>query len=109
MRLEKYDSELLKQQVKDIAGKYLALSAYAIFFFGSRVSGAGDARSDIDIGIEGAEQVPLTAMRSIREDIELLPILYKVDVVDFSQTSETFRDVSKQHIEYINKPAVSNV
>ncbi|MBI4600136.1 nucleotidyltransferase domain-containing protein [Candidatus Uhrbacteria bacterium] len=109
MRLEQYDSEKLTQELRAIAGKYLDLSAYKIFFFGSRVSGAGDDRSDIDVGVEGKEPVSLTAMRSIKEDIESLPLLYKIDVVDFSLTSDSFREVAKQHIEYISEPVHGRV
>ena len=105
MRLEKYDSKLLKEQIKEIVEKHLDLSVYAVFFFGSRVAGTGDDRSDIDIGIEGAIPIPLTELRNIKEEIDLLPILYKIDVVDLSQTSDSFRDVSKQYVDYIHKPS----
>lgn len=109
MRLEHYDSEQLKAELKEIAGKYLDFSRYALFFFGSRVGGGGDDRSDIDVGIEGAEPVPLSALRMIKEGIESLPLLYKIDVVDLSQTSDSFREVAKQHIEYINEPTKQHV
>lgn len=105
MRLEHYDSEKLKLELKEITEKNLDISRYAVFFFGSRVSARGDDRSDIDVGIEGTELVPLDAMRRIKEDIEKLPLLYKIDVVDMLQTSNSFREVAKQHIEYIHQPA----
>ena len=104
MRLEYYDSDKLKQEIKEIAGRYINLSRYALFFFGSRVTGTGDNRSDIDVGIEGNDAVPLPAMRSIKEAIDTLPLLYKIDVVDFTYTSDSFREIAKQHIEYINEP-----
>lgn len=105
MRLEHYDSEKLKRELKKIAERNLDISRYAIFFFGSRVSARGDDRSDIDVGIEGTELVSLDAMRRIKEDIDKLPLLYKIDVVDLSQTSDSFREVAKQYIEYIHQPA----
>lgn len=104
MRLECYDSEKLKTELKQIAGRHLDLSRYALFFFGSRVAGFGDDRSDVDVGIEGQDPIPLGALRTIKEDIELLPLLYKIDVVDMSQTSDSFREIAKQHIEYIHEP-----
>lgn len=109
MRLEHYDSEKLKAELKEIAGRHLDLSRYSLFFFGSRVGGGGDDRSDIDIGIEGAGPVLLSTLRMIKEDIESLPLLYKIDVVDLSQTSDSFREVAKQHIEYINEPTPQHV
>ena len=104
MRLEHYDSEKLKKELLDIASKHLDLSRYTIFFFGSRVANKSDDRSDIDVGIQGAELVPTESLRKIKEDIEALPLLYKIDVVDFKHTSDSFREIAKQHIEYINEP-----
>lgn len=101
MRLEHYPAEKLKKEVLEIISRYLNLKQYRVFFFGSRVSGKGDDRSDIDIGIEGREPVPDKALVEIEEEIENLPTLYKIDIVDFRQTSEKFRKVAKQHIEII--------
>jgi len=41
-------------------------------------------------------------MLDIQEEIENLPTLYKIDVVDFYDVSEKFREVAKQHIEMFN-------
>jgi predicted nucleotidyltransferase len=109
MRLEQYDSEKLKQELREIVEKHLDLSRYTVFFFGSRVAGTGDDRSDIDVGIEGDGPVPLDALRRIKEDVELLRLLYKIDIVDMSQTSDSFREVAKQHIEYIHEPTMQRV
>ncbi len=51
MRLEYYSEEKLKQQIKEIFGKYLDLTKYKVFFFGSRVTNKNSLFSDIDIGI----------------------------------------------------------
>jgi len=39
MRLEHYSVHSLKAQILEVIGKYLDLSLYRVFFFGSRVSG----------------------------------------------------------------------
>ncbi len=101
MRLEFYSSEKLKQEVGSIVGKYLDLNQNKIFFFGSRVTGKGDERSDIDIGIEGTKKISWQVMAKIKEDIENLPILYKIDVVDFKKVSPDFYDLAKQKIEIL--------
>jgi len=101
MRLEQYDSEMLKRQIRGIAKNYLDPERHRMFFFGSRIADKGDEKSDIDVGIEGRDPVPLDVMRKIREDVDALPLLYKFDVVDFSQTSGSFREVAKQNIELI--------
>jgi len=66
------------------------------------VSGKGNERSDIDIGIQGAKPISVSASSEIEEEIENLPILYKIDVVDFSKVSEKFKQVALEKIEYIN-------
>lgn len=102
MRLEHYSEEKLKKEILGVVGKYLDLKKYKVFFFGSRVSGKGDERSDIDVGIEGQQPVPDVAIFNIREEIEELPILYKIDIIDFSQADEKFKKIALQYIEKIN-------
>ena len=94
--------EKLKKDVLEIAGRHLDLKNYRLFFFGSRVSGRGSDRSDIDIGIEGPQPVPLDILGQIKEEIDHLSILYKIDVVDFAAASEKFKGVAKQNLEAIN-------
>lgn len=101
MRLEFYSSEKFKKEIVDIIGKYLDFSRHRVFFFGSRVSGKGNERSDIDIGIEGTKEIPWQVMAKIKEDVENLPILYKVDIVDFKKVSSDFYDLAKRDIEMI--------
>jgi len=101
MRLEYYPVDKLKKEILEILGKYLDLSKYKVFFFGSRVSGSGDSRSDIDIGIESPE-IPAYVKLEIEEELENLPILYKIDFVDFNNVSDKFKKVAKEHIEYLN-------
>ena len=101
MRIEFYPSEKLKKEILAIIGEYLDLKKYKVFFFGSRVEGKGNERSDIDIGIEGPEGILLGIMAQIQENIDNLPILYKIEVVDFKNVSPDFREVALQYIESI--------
>ena len=102
MRLEHWPQEKLEQELKTIIGKYLDLSKYKLFFFGSRVTGKGDERSDIDVGIEGPKPVPYRIISQIQEDLEEKPILYSIDIVDFTGASEKFRHIGKQSTEYLS-------
>lgn len=102
MRLEHYDQEKLKREILELLGKHLDLGRYKVFFFGSRVAGGGDERSDIDIGIEGSEPAPLGAMSEINEALENFPTLYKIEAVDFYRAGERFGMIAKQHVESIN-------
>ena len=101
MKLQFYSIEKLKKEIIEIIGKYLDLNSCRIFFFGSRVSGKGDERSDIDIGIDGTKEVPYEIMANIKEDIENLSLLYKIEIVDFKKTSDDFQKVALQFIEPI--------
>lgn len=102
MRLENYPVEKLKKEILEIVGKRLDLKKYKIFFFGSRVTGGGSERSDIDIGIEGLKKVPLEAKFDIIDEIENLPILYKIDFIDFKGVDKNFYEVAKEKIEILN-------
>jgi predicted nucleotidyltransferase len=101
MKLEHYPAEKLKEEILKILSKYLDLSQYKVFFFGSRVKGNADERADIDIGIEGPE-IPSHIKLEIEEELENLPILYKIDFVDFNNVDEKFKKVAKEYVEYIN-------
>jgi predicted nucleotidyltransferase len=100
MKLEHYPVEKLKEEILKILSKYLDLNHYKVFFFGSRVTGRCDERSDIDIGLEGPE-IPSHIKIQIEEELENLPILYKIDLVDFRKASEEFKKVAKEKVEYI--------
>ena len=102
MKLEFYPAGKLKKEILEIVGKYLDLSEYKIFFFGSRVKGINFPRADIDIGIEGPKEIPAKIKFKIEEEIERLPTLYKIDIVDFKRVDEKFKEVSLQQIEAIN-------
>ncbi|MBI3442161.1 MAG: nucleotidyltransferase domain-containing protein [Candidatus Sungbacteria bacterium] len=104
MRLEHYPLKKLKKEILDIVSRHLDLSRYRVFFFGSRVTGTGTDRSDVDVGIEGPEPIAFGALLAIREDIERIRTLYKIDIVDFRGASDDFRAVALQHIEIINMP-----
>ncbi len=101
MRLEHAKQEKLKNDIKKIIGKYLDLKKYRVFFFGSRVSGNSHSRSDIDVGIEGPRPLPLGIMEEIKDEIDDLPVLYSIDVVDFKEAAPDFRKVARKDVERI--------
>lgn len=101
MRIEHYPVQKLKKEIAEIIGQCLDLREYKIFFFGSRVSGDSNQYSDIDIGIEGPLEIPYEIMAKIKESVENLPILYKIEIVDFKKVSPDFRKVSSANQEYL--------
>lgn len=101
MKLEFYPLEKLKKDILEIIGRYLDLKDFKVFFFGSRVGSKTNERSDIDIGIEGPNPIPFETMTQIRSEISNLPILYKIDIVDFKKVDRDFYKVAKQNFELI--------
>ena len=69
-----------------------------IFLFGSRVDGTASSRSDYDVGILSDEIIPQIEMIEIKEEIENLPTLFSIDVVDFKNVSENFYNVAMKNI-----------
>ena len=99
MKLEYYSSDKLKEEIRRIVSEYLDMKDYELFFFGSRVTGDSTERSDIDVGIEGPEPVSSAVMFKIQEEVDKIPTLYKIEVVDFKKVSEEFKKVSKAKTE----------
>ncbi|MEW6557533.1 MAG: nucleotidyltransferase domain-containing protein [Elusimicrobiota bacterium] len=101
MRLEHYPVKKLEKEVLQIVSRYLDTNFYKIFFFGSRVRGTNFPRADIDIGIEGPEEIPSAKKITIEDDLNNLPILYKIDFVDFKNVSEEFKQEALKYKEPI--------
>lgn len=102
MRIEHYPVNILKKQILEIVGKHLDLRSYRVFFFGSRVAEYHSRLSDIDIGIEGPEEIPARASVEIRESLDNLPTLYRFDLVDFKKVTPEFKREAFKSIEYVN-------
>jgi len=67
---------------------------YRLFLFGSRASDGHDSKADIDIGIIADKPVEAKTMVSIKEKLEQIPTLLKIDFVDFSSVSHDFRKIA---------------
>lgn len=102
MKLEYLSEDKLKKMVRQAVGKYLSLSQYRLFFFGSRVRGDSFLRSDIDIGIEGRKKLPAKIKLEIEEELENLPTLYKLELVDFKTVSADFKNEALKYYQLIN-------
>ena len=78
-------------RVREIVRGYLPSPDFRVFLFGSRASGRAGERSDWDIGILGPQDVPLHLMARIHSDLEELPTLHRIDLVDLHSVSAAFR------------------
>jgi predicted nucleotidyltransferase len=101
MKIEHYPEEKLKKDILKIIGKYLDLDLYKVFFFGSRVRGDNFERADIDLGIKGPKEISSSVKLKIDQEIEKLPMLYKIDIVDFKKVSDKFKKQALKNIEYV--------
>ena len=99
MKLEHESPAKLKESILKVLAQHLDLSVYTPFFFGSRVTGEARERSDIDLGISGPTPIPAVVWSDLVEAIEEIPILYTIDVVDFSRVSSDFKQVALRAIE----------
>jgi len=91
----------IEQAVARIIRKHLG-PEYRVFLFGSRAGGTARRGSDYDIGIEGPARLDLSTLFVIQNEVEELPTLHKIDIVDFTGTSASFQRVAKMQTKPIN-------
>jgi predicted nucleotidyltransferase len=92
--------------LKEIVLKSVLSKDCKIFLFGSRVSGNEHFASDFDIGILGLkendfEKNKLDILNQVEESI----IPWKVDIVNFEEVSESFRENSMKQISLWRLPS----
>ncbi|OGC22896.1 hypothetical protein A2291_00120 [candidate division WOR-1 bacterium RIFOXYB2_FULL_42_35] len=91
----------LKNKIVAVINKRLRLPHYKLFIFGSHVDGTATERSDIDVGVEAPEKIPVAEKLEIEDELSDLPILQKIDFVDFNDIGDGFRRVALKKIEVI--------
>jgi predicted nucleotidyltransferase len=77
----------VSESVREILGP-----ATRVLWFGSWVRGTAASRSDIDLAIVADRRVPPTVMAQLRERVDDLPTLRKIDLVDALAVSEAMRE-----------------
>lgn len=87
--------------LKEILQKNLADISYRAFIFGSQANLQELRRADIDVGLIGNKEIQPQHLSKINEAIENLPMLYNVDIVDFSNVDEQFKTVAFRNIEWL--------
>ena len=101
MKLQHYNSEKFKEDIKNIMIDINLPADYRVFVFGSRVSENCTKRSDIDLGISGKKKIDTLLKNKIESKLNDLPILYKLDFVDFFDVSKNFKKKALKNVEYI--------
>jgi predicted nucleotidyltransferase len=81
----------LKHTIVRIIRTYLSAPDVKIFLFGSRATGQHTPQSDYDIGIETGSPIPLEVWGQLQAEIDALPVLQKIEVVDLHRVSDAFK------------------
>ena len=103
LRMEKMLQIDLDGKIIETIRRHWHPSRCRIFLFGSRALGTTDPRSDIDIGIESPDKIPLEVLGEIKEELEGLPVLQKFDVVDFSRIDPGFKAIALKTIRLLDE------
>ncbi len=87
--------------INNILKKNLSGLNYRAFIFGSQANLTELKRSDIDIGLIGNEPILPQHLAMINEEIENLPMLYKIDLINFNEVDDHFKTVALKNIEWL--------
>ena len=91
------------EQVKRIVLTHIPKDKFNVFLFGSRVDENHRKGADIDIGVKGEEQLEEKIKLKIKEEIEESIVPFKVDIIDFYDASDNFKNVALKDYVLWNK------
>lgn len=77
--------------VRDILQRHVP--QYAVWAFGSRAKWTAKEYSDLDLAIITDSPLPLATSAALAEEFSESDLPWKVDIVDWAETSETFRKI----------------
>ena len=87
------------EKITEILSTYLDTNQYEIFLFGSRARGGYTTTSDYDIGIKWKQPLGVLQLARLKGKFDDTP--YHVDLVDFTNLSDTFSHIALQHTKKI--------
>lgn len=93
----------IKAQLIETVARHLGNRHYRLWLFGSRAQGRATARSDYDLGIMAEQPLDLVTLARIRADLEELPILQQVDLVDLTTAPAEFVQQALQRGELLDE------
>ena len=92
--------ERLRQQLHELAGKYRQ-KEMRLFVFGSFARGDQRTTSDLDIGIEWERKRSEKLFTKLYNEIQELPTIRKIDLVDFEKAEKNFKDTASKDKIYL--------
>ncbi len=82
--------EALRRAIVETVARHLVGRSYRLYLFGSRAQGRATPRSDYDLAVLGEGAFPLAQIERLRGDLEGLPVLQRVELVDLGRSSADF-------------------
>lgn len=86
------DIQPILKLIVQVIRRYLPDESQRILLFGSWATLEAAPTSDIDIAIAGATAVDPAIMSDIHEEIDKLPTLRKIQIIDVQHVHDRFRD-----------------
>ena len=93
------------EKVLAILGRHLP--GREVRAFGSRVTGKAKAFSDLDLAVMGEEPLSASVMADLREAFRESDLPFKVDLVDWAATKDSFRRIIEQDFAVVREAGVS--
>ena len=90
--------------VKQIVLNHVPKNEFAVFLFGSRAASNSNSLSDIDVGIMGTKPLPTLIMADLDSDLEESIVPFKIDLIDFYQVDQAFKNEALSSIQIWNCP-----
>ena len=90
--MKERDIRPILTRIVQVIRRYLPAESHRILLFGSWTTLEAAPTSDIDIAIAGATAVDPTVMSEILEEIDKLPTLRKIQIIDIQHVHDRFRD-----------------
>lgn len=82
---------------------------YEVWVFGSRAAGRAKEFSDLDLAIIGEEPLSATTLADLKDSFTESDLPFKVDIVDWAGTSQSFRKIIKGQHVVLRKPVSSEI
>lgn len=86
------DIRPILKHIVQVIRRYLPDESHRIFLFGSWATLEAAPTSDVDIAIAGPTAIDPALMSTIHEEVDKLPTLRKIQVIDVQQVDDRFRD-----------------
>jgi predicted nucleotidyltransferase len=90
--MKERDIRPILTRIVQVIRRFLPDESHRILLFGSWATLEAAPTSDIDIAIAGATAVDPTVMSEILEEIDTLPTLRKIQIIDVQHVHDRFRD-----------------